>query len=333
MVSVFKSGPWPSFQVWIAGPCKWLESLIDWRIVTPPDTCPSCGQPRPDRYCGHCGERATEPDELSFSRFLRSLAEEIVPSFDVEEDQPVKRMGGRVYRTAYTLFRHPGQLTADYIRGRRRPYMKPVQVFLVISLLFFLFGDNYFRFTLGEYENVPIYGETFDAVAAEQQRLGLSADGYASVFNERLVSHKKLVMALTVPIFALGFRPLFRRRRYGEHLVFSIHFFALSLLFMITVMFAIFRVVLAVARAIYRVNPELANTIGRGLDSEVVIVLLLYVPMFCYLMVALRRVYGDGLLVNAGKALVLVIWHIAMLIIVFKNVLFFTTYYSLKWFG
>ena len=112
------------------------------------------------RFCGTCGERAIDPDELSVRRFVRVLAAELVPGLDGEEDQPVQRMGGRIYRTVYTLFRHPGQLTADYIAGRRRLYLKPIQVFLTISVMFFLFGHNYFQYDLGEYEYIPVFGET-----------------------------------------------------------------------------------------------------------------------------------------------------------------------------
>ncbi|HEY0305220.1 MAG TPA: DUF3667 domain-containing protein [Longimicrobiales bacterium] len=115
---------------------------------------------------------------------MTALGEELLPGFEADEGPAVKRMGGRVYRTVYTLFRHPGRLTADYIVGRRRPYLKPVQVFLTISVLFFLFGHNYFRFTLGEYEQVPVFGETFDAVAVQRtaghaQESGHGADGAA----------------------------------------------------------------------------------------------------------------------------------------------------------
>lgn len=273
-----------------------------------------------------------EPDELSLRRFLSSLAEELVPGFEPDDGQPVRRVGGRIYRTVYTLFRHPGLLTADYITGRRRPYLKPIQVFITISLLFFLFGHNYFRFTLGEYEFVPIYGETFDAVAAEQQRMKLSAADYEERFNERLASHKKAVMALTVPVFALGFLPLFRRRRYGEHLIFSIHFFALQLLFMITVMYAVFQILAVIIRQTMRSAPQFAQTIGAALDSEGTLVVMIYFPLYLYLVVALGRVYGRGWLVNAVRAFVLVIWHIFMLVVVFKTALFFSTYYSLKWF-
>jgi hypothetical protein len=301
--------------------------------VTAPPTCPSCGQPRTTRYCGHCGERAIAPDELSFKRFLTALGEELFPGFDADDGPAVRRMGGRVYRTVYTLFRHPGQLTADYIAGRRRPYLKPIQVFLTISVLFFLFGHNYFQFTLGEYEQVPVFGETFDAVAAEQQRLRLTAEQYEERFNERLATHKKAVMALTVPLFALGFMPLFRRRRYGEHVVFSIHFFALQLLFMITIMYAVFRIMVAMIRLLMENHPAAAQAIGQALDSEPTLVFMVYFPLFLWLFVALRRVYGGGRLVNVLKALVLVCWHIVMLVVVFKTTLFFTTFYSLKWFG
>jgi hypothetical protein len=242
-------------------------------------------------------------------------------------------MGGRVYRTVYELFRHPGRLTADYIAGRRRPYMKPVQVFLAVTLLFFVFGHNYFQFDLGEYEYVPLFGETFDAVAAEQRRLKLTAEEYEQRFDERLVTHKKAVMALTVPLFAVGFLPLFRRRRYGEHLVFSIHFFAVLLLFMITVMYAVFMTVLVIVRSTMESYPVFARTLGAMMDSEPVLVFLVYFPMYLYLLVALRRVYGGTRLASALKALVLVLWHIAMLVIVFKTALFFSTFYSIKWFG
>ncbi len=301
--------------------------------MTAAPSCPSCGQPRTTRYCGDCGEREVDPDELSFKRFLHSIAEELVPGYEPESGPPIRRLGGRVYRTVYTLFRHPGRLTADYIAGRRRPYLKPIQVFLTISVLFFLFGHNYFQFVLGEYEFVPIYGETFEAVAAEETRLGVPHEEYEKRFNERLTSHKKAVMALTVPVFALGFLPLFRRRRYGEHFVFSIHFFALLLLFMITVMYAVFQVMVVIIRGVTDTHPELAAAIGRALDSEWVLVFMVYFPIYLYLIFALQRVYGKGRLVNACKALVLVFWHIVVLVIVFRYALFFTTFYSLKWFG
>lgn len=137
-----------------------------------------------------------------------------------------------------------------------------------------------------------------------------------------------------MPLFALGFPPLFRRRRYGEHLVFSIHFFALLLLFMITVMYAVFQLMVLLVRATTTTPAGASNVaILAILDSEATLVFMIYFPIYLYLIVALRRVYGGGRLVNALKAFILICWHIVMLVVVFKTSLFFTTFYSLKWFG
>jgi hypothetical protein len=301
-------------------------------VTYPARPCPSCGHPHSTRYCGQCGERRAEPDELSFKRFLHALGEELLPGWEAEDGQPVRRAGGRIYRTVYTLFRHPGQLTADYVAGRRRPYMKPVQVFLVVAVIFFLFGHNYFQFRLREYARVPFVGPTAQLFAAEQVRLGLTAAQYEELFITRLEAHKKSVMAVTVPIFALGLLPLFRRRQYGEHLVFSIHFFALQLLFMVTIMFVFFQLLIAIMRGVADLSPDLARAIEYALDSEWAIVVMVYAPMLAWLTIAVRRVYGGSRLVSALKASVLVLWHLFTLLVVFRLGLFFTTYYSIKWF-
>lgn len=167
--------------------------------MTSTDSCPSCGQPRTTRYCGTCGERRLAPDELSFRRFLHSLGVELLPGVEPDEPGAVRRMGGRVYRTVYTLFRYPGHLAADYIAGRRRPYLKPVQVFLAVALVFFLFGHHYFQFRLSGYSRAPFLGEVAPAARLEQQRLGLSQAEYEARFDGRLAEHKKAVIALTVP--------------------------------------------------------------------------------------------------------------------------------------
>jgi hypothetical protein len=314
--------------------------------VTSPPTCPSCGQPRTTRYCGSCGERAVEPDELSFGRFFRALAEEIVPGFEADSDQPFKRIGGRVYRTVYELIRHPGRLTADYIAGKRRPYMKPVQVYVVISLLFFVLGNNYFQYDLGEYDEYVFIFEELPArmvdAAVARGRVADQTTGavrpmtraeYTERFNERLTGQKKAMIAVTIPIFALGLVPLFRRRRYGEQLVFSVHYFAALLLFMVVIVRIVFFVLLLFARGLIALIPRVEAPLQSAFSSEFMVVLFIYGPMLWYLRVALKRVYGGGKLVTWGYAFLLTLWHIFLIVIVFRIGLFFTTFYSLEWFG
>ncbi len=299
-----------------------------------PGNCPSCGQPRPARYCGTCGERAITADDLSLKRFLRSLGAELLPGFGDEDDSPgLKRAGGRVYRTVYTLFRYPGRLTADYIAGRRRPYLKPVQVYLTLAVVFFLIGTNYFRYSLGDFEYVPGVGETHEMIEQEAARRGLTVQAYREIFDRRLSAQKKTMIAVLIPLFALAIVPLIPRRKYGEHLIFSIHVFAFLLLFLGVIVKAFFYLLFLGLDVLHQLNPEVVSVIGTALDNEFIFVSIIYLAYMFYVRAALLRVYGGKTVTGLLRSVALMTVHAFLIVFVFRLGLFYTTFYSLKWFN
>ncbi len=87
--------------------------------------CLNCGAQLQGQYCGNCGQRAR-------SRLI-SLWELISDAFgDLFE------IDSRLWQTLILLIMRPGQLTRDYLRGRRARYMPPFRSYLVLSLIFFL---------------------------------------------------------------------------------------------------------------------------------------------------------------------------------------------------
>ena len=87
--------------------------------------CLNCGAPLRGQYCGTCGQRAR-------SRLI-SLWELISDAFgDLFE------LDSRIWQTLIPMIVRPGQLTRDYLRGRRARYMPPFRSYLVLSLIFFL---------------------------------------------------------------------------------------------------------------------------------------------------------------------------------------------------
>lgn len=87
--------------------------------------CLNCGTQLQGQYCGNCGQRAR-------SRLI-SLWELISDAFgDLFE------IDSRLWQTLILLIMRPGQLTRDYLRGRRARYMPPFRSYLVLSLIFFL---------------------------------------------------------------------------------------------------------------------------------------------------------------------------------------------------
>jgi hypothetical protein len=95
------------------------------RRLDPASPCLNCGDGTPGRYCPSCGQRKTD---IHVS--LRTL---LVDS--LEEELSVDR---RFPATLGALFLEPGQLTVDYVNGRIARYIRPVRLYLVSSLIFFL---------------------------------------------------------------------------------------------------------------------------------------------------------------------------------------------------
>jgi hypothetical protein len=128
--------------------------------------CRNCDAKLVGPFCAGCGQRADEYT-VSLRVLARDFADEYL-SFD-----------SRLFRTVLNLFFRPGYLTRQYLAGRRARYVRPLRLYIVASILFFLsfslFGGG-FRINV---ESPP--GETREGAAAvaEEGTLDGGADGEA----------------------------------------------------------------------------------------------------------------------------------------------------------
>src|SRR4249920_2508411 len=88
-------------------------------------TCPSCNREVDTRYCPGCGERPLRDRELT----LRGFVDQLVQAFT--------SIDGRLIRSFRYLVTRPGSLTVAFLQGRRKPYLGPIQLFLLANVLFF----------------------------------------------------------------------------------------------------------------------------------------------------------------------------------------------------
>ncbi len=89
--------------------------------IEPSSPCRNCGANASDEYCPACGQETRV--KLPTARvFLREAAGRYVA------------LDGRMWRTLAALLFRPGFLTREYFRGRRRRYIRPARLFLVLSL-------------------------------------------------------------------------------------------------------------------------------------------------------------------------------------------------------
>jgi len=89
--------------------------------------CPNCRAVQRGPFCAACGQRRIEPGDLSVRRFFTELAGEVGTL-------------GLKFKTVRTLrsLLIPGLLTAEFLAGRRQPYLSPMKVYFVCAAIFFL---------------------------------------------------------------------------------------------------------------------------------------------------------------------------------------------------
>lgn len=187
--------------------------------------CANCAEPLAGKFCSRCGEKRVGPADHTLRRFL----EHLFAAFTHAD--------GKVFLTLRSLLTRPGRLTADYQRGKRKPYIPPLQIFLICNLLFFLLhpliGSNTLTTDLNTQLHYTWHHGIVESLVLPRLALrSVTVEVYAAVFDPAAITLAKSLVILVVPIFSLAVMALHwrQRRRYSAHLVFSLHFGAFWLL-------------------------------------------------------------------------------------------------------
>ena len=87
--------------------------------------CLNCEAPLNGPFCSGCGQRAIPPHPT-----IRELAGDALAEFSGWD--------GKFAETVRTLIRKPGELTRQWLTGRRVHFISPLRLYLTASLLFFV---------------------------------------------------------------------------------------------------------------------------------------------------------------------------------------------------
>jgi hypothetical protein len=273
-------------------------------------TCPSCAAATASAYCPTCGERCPDARELS----VRGLAAQIFHA--------LTSIDTRLVRSFVCLLAHPGELTAAYLRGVRRPYLGPVSLFLTANVLFFateaLLGGGVFSTPLRSHLHAQPWSPWAATLVADRLAvLGTTLDLFAPTFDRAVVLHARSLIIL----MALSFAPLpwlvFARRRQpiAAHAVFSLHLYTFLL------------VLLCAATAVLAADVWLG---GAGFESRLwdnAIAAGLLLACAVYLNVASARVYGARGWLCTIQGVVLAM-GVAGIVLGYRFALFFIALYT-----
>jgi hypothetical protein len=233
--------------------------------------CPTCRRPNDEEYCPRCGEQRRLEGDLELVHVWRQVVRE---TFDVD---------GRFFGTIRLLFTRPGQLTLDFLEGRRVGHVHPLKLFLLVSAIYFLLSGG------------PMMRVSWSDTGTSDRVLGTQLLSRPSPRVEQLLRHKAESQGLSYEAFqrkiegqleillkaaivtavvanGLWLALLFRgtRRYLAEHMVMAFHVACFAM---------------AVTVAVQQGQQLLGVGPNRGSG-------LIAVALLLYFIAAARRVYG-----------------------------------------
>lgn len=276
--------------------------------------CANCGATLTGRFCAHCGEARLTARDLHVSHLVESVI------------STVTNADGKLFLTLQRLVASPGLLTLEYIEGRRSRYIKPVPLFFIANLVFFLLhpfipGDT-LTTTLANHAHLQPYSPWVSGIVdhylADRHE---TFEELARRFDPLAKNEAKSLIILMVPMFALVVGLLqWGRRRYSlEHLVFSLHFMAWWLLLAILVLS-----IVTIAMTHASSGWPLVDRVLELLAS-----LTILIAQALYLYFAFKRAYGETRMAAAIKAVLASVAMLFAIIPVYRLALFFATWLTI----
>src|SRR3954447_3900811 len=247
--------------------------------------CRNCGVPLQGAYCFACGQKAVHP-ELTVHDLLHEGVHELA------------HIDGKILQTVRLLLFKPGELTAEFFRGRRARYISPLRLYLTCSLLFFaLLAMSPSRMSRIEMTKDDIADDAARAAAQQETAARLQH------LVDEMTHYAPRAMFLLMPVFGLMSWGFFRRAQpyYVPHLYYAIHFHAFVFLMLAM-----------------RVAFGFGGRIGESVGG------LLPLTIGPYHYVALRRVFGGTRWQVAWKGTAIALAYIAVIMAIVTALLFIT---------
>lgn len=288
--------------------------------------CPSCHKDGAGSYCDVCGEQLKGIQLYSTIHFVR------------QSISAITNLDGKFYTSFKLLLKKPGYLPEAFLIGRRKPYLWPIQMFLLANLTYFLVQPltiyNPLSNTLTSHMYRQVYSEDAGIeriVNDEVARREIPFEQYESLFNQKAVTFAKSFVFMMIPLFALLLYLMFGRSRkyYVEHLLFSVHLYAFVLFFLFSFFLFVFGWSYRfIVDAFMEFIEGSENSQGIKEIFHLISELAAQPILLAYLYFGTRRFYRESRLSCFLKSLALTIASLYVMY-VYRFLLFWLTFYAL----
>jgi len=281
--------------------------------------CQNCQAELNKEFCGNCGEKHFETDNVSIFSLFKHI---LISITDVD---------GKFFTSLKLLAIKPGQLTLDYLNGIRKYRLYPFQLFIFINILYFFVVSITHQDTFVTPLKVHLSAENFfhNKIAKNMVDDRLKTSGetfkeFEAKFNNKIESQSKILIFIMIPILSLLMSLMFFRINHIgiKSLIYATHLFSFLLLLL--------SIIIVVFYLLSYLWLLLFDSYGHQyFSNDAVYSVIVLSLLLIYLFLSAKRVFAGNLWWLSLKALLLT-FAIYWSLLIYRSILFFTSFYSVS---
>lgn len=277
-----------------------------------PGICRSCNAPLQGKFCNECGEKAFEAGEHSVKHFFGDVLNAIT------------FLDGRFLRTIKMMFVSPGSLSYQWINGRRMPFIKPMSMFFIANLIYFMFQ---FYDSVNSTLSTQMYLQPYSPIAERMVKERVKADkitvdDFSIKYNQQSTNMSKLWLFLMVIYYSIPLALINLRSKlfYFDHLTVSLE---LSSMVVMVVLCLTGWVMYGVIHIVGWMGGDISFMLEDRYNSTIAVILTFILTYNIE-----RTTYQQTKFQSIGKAALLVASFVGV-IYLYRASLFFITMWTL----
>ncbi len=254
-------------------------------------------------YCNICGEKVLLPSDRSFKAFLNS----IFLALTLADSRFVKGL--------WLMISRPGFLSKEFAEGRKVKYIKPISVFFLLNLVYFLFPViQLFNASLRTQINSFQGRFAAQAAAAKMSKLGFTdITSFSILYDQKTAGLAKMLVIVFVVVASLPLNLIYRskNRYFTDHVGLSMELVCLNLLInalLLTLVVNIFR-------------------LGAYVDETVLTII--FVSTNLYFLIRSGRIFYDERGIALVLKSILMIGFLKVALEVYRAILFYVTLWAM----
>lgn len=267
-------------------------------------TCKNCGNQFTGKFCNQCGEKIYTEHDRTFGHFLGE-AFHFLTHFD-----------NKVLKSWWLVMTRPGYVSLEIVNGVRKPYYKPINLFILGVILYLLFPFFEGLNIPLKYHQQELYrSAAVPMIQHKMEKKKLTFEQLSEKYNAKSPKFAKILLLVIIPLTAFLIQILFLKkgRYFFDYMTLSSEINTFYLYFMFFIVPLLFMTAYIIGTLFGQdIRPYLNDNISTPVHAIVV---------GMYTRVAFTRLFKEPGFRTILKSIIFLIIHWLIIYTVYRFIL------------